>query len=302
MQEELNLTTENLMTEVVQKAVITWDLNRGDAQCLSYASHILWNMNSIECYGMYFDRKTIRQYLLDRIKPEYFRKAIQYVHTRSGIGRSYWVAAAIFMFLVYDDVLKKHFRADEQKEETALCSFLSNVTVRYNGKTVTTKPWVHFIEQTDHSALDPVFRDASRNKNEIWGRSFIVPNAVFQMDLSGGEIIVYSYLLYCEDRKTFTCYPSYETIGGAVGMSKNTVRKYVRMLEQKGLIETSPTTVVTKKGEVHNGSLKYHIRPIAEAEEGFDRRQMKQLQAEAARERVRKALGSQAEMHKNDPK
>lgn len=302
MQEELNLTTENLMTEVVQKAVITWDLNRGDAQCLSYASHILWNMNSIECYGMYFDQKTIRQYLLDRIKPEYFRKAIQYVQIRPGSGRMYWVAAAIFMFLVYDDILKKHFRADEQKEENALNSFLSNVTVRYNGKTVTTKPWVHFIEKTDHSALDPVFRDASRNKNETWGRSFIVPNAVFQMDLSGGEIIVYSYLLYCEDRKTFTCYPSYETIGDAVGMSKNTVRKYVGRLKKKGLIETSPTTVITKKGDLHNGTLKYHILPIAEAEEGFDRRQMKRLQAEAARERVRKALGSQAEMHKNDPK
>ena len=128
MQEELNLTTENLMTEVVQKAVITWDLNRGDAQCLSYASHILWNMNSIECYGMYFDRKTIRQYLLDRIKPEYFRKAIQYVHTRSGIGRSYWVAAAIFMFLVYDDVLKRGILNSLMKKAAMKNGFLQDYT------------------------------------------------------------------------------------------------------------------------------------------------------------------------------
>ena len=301
MQAESNLTTENLMTEVVKKAVTTWDLNRGDAQCLSYASHVLWNMNSIECYGMYCDQKTIRQYLLDRIKPEYFRKAIQYVHTRPGIGRSYWVAAAIFMFLVYDDILKKHFRADEQKEETVLCSFLSNVTVRYNGKTVTTKPWVHFIEKTDHSALDQVFRNASRDKNEIRGRAFLVPNAVFQMDLSGGEILVYSYLLYCEDRKTFTCYPSYESIGNAVGMSKNTVRKYVGMLEKKGLIETSKTTIVTRTGAVQNGNLKYHILPIADAEESFDRRQMKRLQEESARERARKAIESYDEKHRSHP-
>ena len=305
MQEELNLTTEDLMTEVVKKAVTTWDLNRGDAQCLSYASHILWNMNSIECYGMYFDRKTIRQYLLDRIKPEYFRKAIQYVHTRSGIGRSYWVAATIFLFLVYDDVLKKHFQLCEQKEKPlqyTIDTFLSNVKIRYHGKTVAAKRRFRITEKPDSDAPDQNFWNVCRDKHDVRGRAFIVPNSVFQMDLTGGEIIVYSYLLYCEDRKTFTCYPSYETIGGAVGMSKNTVRKYVRMLEQKGLIETSPTTVVTKKGEVHNGSLKYHIRPIVEAEEGFDRRQMKRLQAEAARERVRKALGSQAEMHENDPK
>ena len=112
---------------------------------------------------------------------------------------------------------------------------------------------------------------------------FPMPNDIFRLDLSAGAIAVYAYLMCCEDHKTYRCYPSYTTIGQTVGLSKNTVRKYVRMLEQKGLIETSPTTVVTKKGEVHNGSLKYHIRPIAEAEEGFDRRQMKRLQEEAAR-------------------
>ena len=305
MQEELNLTTENLMTEVVQKAVITWDLNRGDAQCLAYASHVLWNMDSIECCGMVFDQETIRHYLMDRFKPEFFKMAVGYVSAGPGSGRSYWVAATIFLFLVYDDVLKKHFQSCEQKEEPlryTIDTFLSGVKIRYHGKTVAAKRRFRITEKPDSAAPDQNFWNVCRDKHDVRGRAFIVPNSVFQMDLTGGEIIVYSYLLYCEDRKTFTCYPSYETIGGAVGMSKNTVRKYVRMLEQKGLIETSPTTVVTKKGEVHNGSLKYHIRPIAEAEEGFDHRQMKQLQAEVARERVRKALGSQAEMHKNDPK
>ena len=304
MQAESNLTTEDLMTEVVKKAVTTWDLNRGDAQCLSYASHVLWNMNSIECYGMYFDQKTIRQYLLDRIKPEYFRKAVEYVKAPPGSTRSHWVAAAIFMFLVYDDILKRHFRSDERKEEYvryALYSFLSNVTMRYKGDTIATKLRFHFTEKADNSALDQVFRNACRDKNEIRGRAFLVPNAVFQMDLSGGEILVYSYLLYCEDRKTFTCYPSYETIGEAIGMSKNTVSKYVGMLEKKGLIETSKTTIVTRKGAVHNGNLKYHIRPIAEAEEGFDRRQMKRLQEESARERARKAIESYDEKHRNTP-
>lgn len=304
MQTENNLTTKKLMTDAKNEMIAKWHLTVFDMMCLEKASNILWNMDSIECYGMYFNRETIRQYFLDRINPEYFPKAVKYVGDLPESKKSYWVAAAIFMFLVYDDVLKKHFQSGELKEENlryVLYSFLSNVTMRYKEVTIATKLRFHFTEKTDDSALDQVFWNACREKNEIRGRAFIVPNAVFQMDLTGGEIIVYSYLLYCEDRKTFTCYPSYETIGGAVGMSKNTVRKYVRMLEQKGLIETSPTTVVTKKGEVHNGSLKYHIRPIAEAEEGFDRRQMKRLQAEAARERVRKALGSQDEKHGNSP-
>ena len=304
MQAESNLTTEDLVTEDTKKGITTWDLNRGDAQCLSYASHILWNMDSIECCGMVFDQEMIRHYLMDRFNPEFFKMAVRYVNAGPGSGRSYWVAATIFLFLVYDDVLKKHFQLCEQKEEPlqyTIDTFLSDVKIRYHGKTIAVKRRSHITEKPDSAALDQDFWNVCRDKHDVRGRAFIVPNAVFQMDLSGGEIIVYSYLLYCEDRKTFTCYPSYETIGGAVGMSKNTVRKYVRMLEQKGLIETSPTTVVTKKGEVHNGSLKYHIRPIAEAEEGFDRRQMKRLQEEAARERVRKALGSQDEKHGNSP-
>lgn len=65
-----------------------------------------------------------------------------------------------------------------------------------------------------------------------------VPKVICQLGLSPGEIAVYSFLLFCEDRKTYQCYPSYRTIGDAVGMSRNTVCKYVRSLEEKGLIRT----------------------------------------------------------------
>lgn len=304
MQAESNLTTKKMMTNAQKEMNAKWHLTVFDLMCLEKASNILWNMDSIECYGLYFNRETIRQYFLDRIEPEYFPKAVKYVGDLPESKKSYWVAAAIFMFLVYDDILKRHFRSDERKEEYiryALYSFLSNVTMRYKGDTIATKLRFHFTEKTDNSALDQVFRNASRDKNEIRGRAFLVPNAVFQMDLSGGEILVYSYLLYCEDRKTFTCYPSYETIGEAVGMSKNTVSKYVGMLEKKGLIETSKTTIVTRTGAVQNGNLKYHILPIADAEESFDRRQMKRLQEESARERARKAIESYDEKHRNTP-
>ena len=69
------------------------------------------------------------------------------------------------------------------------------------------------------------------------------------LGLSTGEIAVYAYLMYCEDRKTFQCHPSYKTIGNAVGMSKNTVKKYVDSLIEKQLITAEPTSVITRKKE-----------------------------------------------------
>ena len=81
-------------------------------------------------------------------------------------------------------------------------------------------------------------RDGIRN-------SFLMPNEIFALGLSGGAILVYTYLRYCENRETYQCYPSYKTIGKAVGMSKNTVKKYVDILRDKGLIETENTSVVS---------------------------------------------------------
>ena len=54
---------------------------------------------------------------------------------------------------------------------------------------------------------------------------FPLPNEIFCLELSAGEIAVYAYLMYCEDRKTFQCHPSYRTIGRAVGSSRNTIKK-----------------------------------------------------------------------------
>ena len=57
---------------------------------------------------------------------------------------------------------------------------------------------------------------------------FMVPNEIFSIGLDYREISLYTYLLRCENRKTYQCYPSYKTIGHAIGMSENTVAKYVR--------------------------------------------------------------------------
>ena len=98
---------------------------------------------------------------------------------------------------------------------------------------------------------------------------FPVPNEVFLLGLSPGELAVYSYLLFCEDRNTYQCWPSFKTIGKATGMSINTVRKYIRMLEERGLITTEPTSIITKGGQKRNGNLLFTIRPIQEAVEQF---------------------------------
>ena len=84
---------------------------------------------------------------------------------------------------------------------------------------------------------------------------YLVPNEVFNLGLTSHEIAVYNYLLRCEDRRTYQCHPSYRTIGRAVQLSENTVRKYVAALEEKGLIRTEPSTITTKDGRMRNGSL-----------------------------------------------
>ena len=127
-------------------------------------------------------------------------------------------------------------------------------------------------------------------KREATKYYYLVPNEVFNLGLSAHEIAVYNYLLRCEDRRTYQCHPSYRTIGRAVRLSENTVRKYVAGLEEKGLIRTEPSTIITKDGRVRNGSLIYNIRPIQEALEQNYQRQFRQAEESVERAKVQKRL------------
>lgn len=127
-------------------------------------------------------------------------------------------------------------------------------------------------------------------KREATKYYYLVPNEVFNLGLSSHEIAVYNYLLRCEDRRTYQCHPSYRTIGRAVQLSENTVRKYVAGLEEKGLIRTEPSTIITKDGRVRNGSLIYNIRPIQEALEQNYQRQFRQVEESVERAKVQKRL------------
>ena len=119
---------------------------------------------------------------------------------------------------------------------------------------------------------------------------FMVPNEIFSIGLDYREISLYAYLLRCENRETYQCYPSYKTIGHAIGMSENTVAKYVRQLEEKGLIYTEPTIMQSKDGKPLNGNLLYTIRPIPGVLEAFYERQFRQAEEAAARYRAAQLL------------
>ena len=114
---------------------------------------------------------------------------------------------------------------------------------------------------------------------------FPLPKEIFSLGLSAAEIAIYAFLLFCEDRQTFQCWPSYRKIGDAVGLSPNTIRKHIRSLEERGLLGTEPTMVTTKDGCKRNGNLLFTIRPIQAAlQQDYDR-QMQKLVEDAARKK-----------------
>ena len=122
------------------------------------------------------------------------------------------------------------------------------------------------------------------------GNFFSLPNELFLLGLSAGELAVYSFLKRCENRRTHQCWPSIKTIGEAVGMSENTVRKYIRRLEERELIATEPTEVITKSSGKRNGNLLFTLRPIGEVIDQHYDRQLAELELATERQRVAKLL------------
>ena len=125
------------------------------------------------------------------------------------------------------------------------------------------------------------------------GNFFSLPNEVFLLGLSAGELAVYSFLKRCENRQTHQCWPSIKSIGQAVGMSENTVRKYIRRLEERELITTEPTEVITKSSGRRNGNLLFTLRPIGEVIDDHYASQLEELELAAERQRVAKLLREQ---------
>lgn len=119
---------------------------------------------------------------------------------------------------------------------------------------------------------------------------FPFPNDIFILGLCPGELAVYAYLRRCENRKTHQCWPSYKTIGKAVGMSENTVSKYIGELVDKGLISAEYTSVITRDGKKRNGNLLYTILPIEDVIDRFIQRKLDELELATMRAKYAERL------------
>ena len=125
-----------------------------------------------------------------------------------------------------------------------------------------------------------------------WERAkncFPVPNELLQLNLPAGAVAVYIYLLCHADRRTNRCHPSEATMAKVLHLSRNTVAKHVRLLEEYGLIITEWTQVQMKNGIRKNGNLRYTIVPIHDVLEQRYQRQM----AELERQQVQQKLAAQ---------
>ena len=97
---------------------------------------------------------------------------------------------------------------------------------------------------------------------------FPVPNAVFDLGLHHMEISIYAYLLRIEDRRTYQCIVSYPTIAKKLGISVNTVAKYVAALEEHGLIRTEHTEIILP---IKNALDLCYKRQLEKAEQALER-------------------------------
>ena len=71
---------------------------------------------------------------------------------------------------------------------------------------------------------------------------FTMPNEIFSLGLDASEIAVYAYLRCLENRRTYQCWPSYTTIGNAVGRAKNTDVYKRQLPAPHGLLTTTGIT------------------------------------------------------------
>lgn len=122
---------------------------------------------------------------------------------------------------------------------------------------------------------------------------FSLPNELFFLDLGHGVITVYAYLLYCEDRRTHQCHPSYRTIASAVHLTVATVMKHIAKLEERQLIAVENTSYLDSHGMKWNGNNQYTILPIQAAVDYCYQQQMHRL------EEQRKWLWAQKRLGKN---
>ena len=118
----------------------------------------------------------------------------------------------------------------------------------------------------------PMFERAHR-------KFFSLPNELFFLNIGHGAITVYAYLLYCEDRWTHQCHPSYRTISDAVHLTVSTVMKHITKLADRQFITVESTSYIDKRGMKWNGNNLYTILPIQMAMDYCYQQQLLRLEA-----------------------
>ena len=135
----------------------------------------------------------------------------------------------------------------------------------------------------------------SNNKN-----FFSLPNELFFLNIGHGAITVYAYLLYCEDRRTHQCHPSYRTIAAAVHLSAATVMKHITKLADRQFITVENTSYIDRHGMKQNGNNLYSILPIQAAMDHCYQQQMFRLEERKNWQRVQKLLGQREQSGSRD--
>ncbi len=137
-------------------------------------------------------------------------------------------------------------------------------------------------------SLVPVCKNAG-------GNFFSLPNELFFLNLGHRAITVYAYLLYCEDRRTHQCHPSYRTIASAVHLTVATVMKHITKLEDRQLITVEHTSYLDSHGMKWNGNNQYTVLPIQMTLDCYYQQQMLLLEKQRKRQQAQRHLGRNAE-------
>ncbi len=129
-----------------------------------------------------------------------------------------------------------------------------------------------------------------------WERAkncFPVPNELLDFDLPAGAVAVYIYLLRHANRRTNQCHPSEAAIAKRLHLSRNTVARHVRLLEDRGFIVTEHTEIITKRGVKRNGNLLYTLLPMHEVMERSYEQRLVALDKAVERHKVQTKLAEQ---------
>ena len=89
---------------------------------------------------------------------------------------------------------------------------------------------------------------------------FIVPSKVFDYGLNPYELSVLFYLCMRADNETHTCWPSEKTMARDCGMGYSTIRRTIRTLKEKEMIEIRSKYQKSKNGMNRQTANQYQVK------------------------------------------